>query len=124
MKRMSEQISDKAIGARLRAFRIQRKLTQGDVGKHLGVTFQQIQKYERGDNRIRGSRITQLCELLHIKAEQLLGNGTGIYSDEPDLLTALQDRAVSKMLVAVNKLPAHKRRAVAEVFSQLVQAFR
>lgn len=43
---------DKHIGGRLKAARVVLGITQEQVADHLGMTFQQIQKYERGDNRI------------------------------------------------------------------------
>lgn len=121
---MSKNTVDKAIGARVRLFRLQRKLSQTDVGKVLGVTFQQVQKYENGTNRVSGSRLVTLCELLHVKADQLLGNGSGVYVDQPDALIALQDKDVSRMLTAMNELPRSRRRAVAQCLLLLVKAFQ
>lgn len=45
-------IDDKAIGRALRAARKKAKLTQAGLGEYLGVTYQQIQKYEAGTNRL------------------------------------------------------------------------
>jgi transcriptional regulator with XRE-family HTH domain len=51
------KIAETHIGRRLREARLLRGLSQTALGKRVGVTFQQIQKYERGVNRIGGSRL-------------------------------------------------------------------
>lgn len=48
---------DRHVGARLAAFRKNRGLSQTDLGARLGLSFQQIQKYETGTNRISSSRL-------------------------------------------------------------------
>lgn len=58
-------IDDKAIGRALRAARKKQNLTQVGLGEFLGVTYQQIQKYEAGTNR--------LSLVMWIKASILLG---------------------------------------------------
>jgi transcriptional regulator with XRE-family HTH domain len=57
---------DKYLGDRLRARRIMMKMTQGDLGKSLGLTFQQIQKYEKGTNRMRAALMVPLATILDI----------------------------------------------------------
>ncbi len=57
---------DAHVGSRLK---LRRKLlgkTQGDMGKAVGLTFQQIQKYERGSNRMGASRLHQFSEFLDV----------------------------------------------------------
>ena len=41
-------------------------MSQGKLGKALGLTFQQVQKYERGANRIGGSRLQQISQILQV----------------------------------------------------------
>lgn len=115
--------ADKAIGLRLKTFRLQRKLSQTDLGKHLGVTFQQIQKYENGVNRLAGSRLILACSLLKIKPEQILGNGSGVFHDDPDLLEPLRDNATARAFMVISKLPRMQRNAVMHCIVMLVNAF-
>ncbi|HEY2245680.1 MAG TPA: helix-turn-helix domain-containing protein [Xanthobacteraceae bacterium] len=122
MKRV--QTIDKAIGARLRAFRLQRQLTQTALATPLGVTFQQIQKYENGVNRISSSTLVKLCELLNVKPEQILGNGHGVFHSEPDVLALFHDRDMVRMLLEIGKLPAVQRRAVTLTMVAMVRAFQ
>ena len=58
---------DVLAGKRLRAFRVNKGLSQTEVGEAVGVTFQQIQKYENGSNRISASRLQQLATLLDVR---------------------------------------------------------
>jgi transcriptional regulator with XRE-family HTH domain len=48
---------DAHVGAKLREFRKERKLTQEELGGALGVSFQQVQKYERGTNRVSSGKL-------------------------------------------------------------------
>ncbi|MEM7619207.1 MAG: helix-turn-helix transcriptional regulator [Pseudomonadota bacterium] len=54
------------VGSRLRLRRMMVGLSQEKLGEHLGLTFQQIQKYEKGTNRIGASRLYQLSQILDI----------------------------------------------------------
>lgn len=58
--------TDIHIGRRLREARLARGLSQGALGKKLGVTFQQVQKYESGANRIGGSRLWDISGILDV----------------------------------------------------------
>jgi transcriptional regulator with XRE-family HTH domain len=57
---------DEHVGARLRKRRIARGLSQGALATILGVSFQQLHKYETGENRISVSRLYQLCLVLDV----------------------------------------------------------
>jgi transcriptional regulator with XRE-family HTH domain len=57
---------DVHVGARVRLRRKILKLSQEKLGEQLGVTFQQVQKYERGANRIGASRLWKLSEVLDV----------------------------------------------------------
>src|SRR5579863_6558240 len=57
---------DKHVGARVRMRRLILGMSQGKLGEALDVTFQQIQKYEKGANRIGASRLQQLARVLDV----------------------------------------------------------
>lgn len=61
---------NKIVGANLRAMRLQADLSQEKVGDILGMTFQQVQKYENGNNRIAVSTAAYLCQ--KIQSDPLL----------------------------------------------------
>ena len=57
---------DKHIGHKLRQLRTAAKISQTVLGKALGVSFQQIQKYETGSNRISAGRLWLVCQFLDV----------------------------------------------------------
>ena len=54
------------VGKRLKARRVGLRISQSDIGKKLGVTFQQIQKYENGSNRVGASNLFRLADALEV----------------------------------------------------------
>jgi transcriptional regulator with XRE-family HTH domain len=66
MKRISP--IDKHVGARVRMRRLMLNMTQDGLAKALGITFRQIQKYEKGSNRISASRLQHTCSILNISS--------------------------------------------------------
>ena len=59
---------DVMVGAKIRIFRIHRGMSQSDLAGKVGVAFQQVQKYEKGMNRISASRLQQASHILHVSA--------------------------------------------------------
>ncbi len=57
---------DKYVGSRVRMRRIMRGMSQEKLGDALGLTFQQIQKYEKGTNRVGASRLQQIADVLQV----------------------------------------------------------
>ena len=57
---------DHAIGERIRGRRVELGLTQDQLARRVGISYQQIQKYERGANRISASRLWQLARWLDV----------------------------------------------------------
>jgi transcriptional regulator with XRE-family HTH domain len=62
---------DVMVGAKIRIFRIHRGVSQIDLAEQIGVTFQQVQKYERGMNRIGASRLSRIATALGISIGEL-----------------------------------------------------
>ncbi len=57
---------DRHVGARVRMRRLLVSMSQEKLGEALGITFQQIQKYEKGANRIGASRLQQIAKILGV----------------------------------------------------------
>jgi transcriptional regulator with XRE-family HTH domain len=57
---------DAEIGKRVRTLRLQRGLSQTELGNQISVTFQQVQKYEKGTNRISAGRLQRIAEVLTV----------------------------------------------------------
>jgi transcriptional regulator with XRE-family HTH domain len=85
---------DKHVGTRVRMRRMMLDMSQTTLGDALGITFQQVQKYEKGTNRISASRLQQVCHILQVPVpfffEGLPGApaATGSGSNERQLSTA------------------------------------
>lgn len=66
MSRAPIESIDVVIGKRLRALRNEKKVSQGKLGEDVGISFQQVQKYERGANRISASRLYTIARALGV----------------------------------------------------------
>jgi transcriptional regulator with XRE-family HTH domain len=66
MPRRSRDPRDLEVAKRVRALRLQRGISQTELGGILDVTFQQVQKYETGTNRISAGRLQQIAEVLDV----------------------------------------------------------
>ena len=73
MARTRDWLIDQKIGSVIRMQRVKLGLSQTDLGNALGVTFQQIQKYERGTNAVASTRISDLCRALEMTPNDLFG---------------------------------------------------
>src|SRR6202022_2381533 len=62
---------DEFIGARMRERRQALNISQADLGKKLSVSFQQIQKYEKGVNRVSAARLFDICEALNVSLSSM-----------------------------------------------------
>ena len=60
---------DKHVGSRVRMRRMMLNMSQEKLGDALGLTFQQVQKYEKGTNRIGASRLQQISQILQVPVE-------------------------------------------------------
>jgi transcriptional regulator with XRE-family HTH domain len=57
---------DKYVGSRVRMRRLMLDMSQEKLGDALGITFQQVQKYENGVNRVSASRLQAICQILQV----------------------------------------------------------
>src|SRR5258708_12016748 len=62
---------DVMVGAKIRIFRIHRRVSQIDLAEQIGVTFQQVQKYERGVNRVGATRLSPIATALGVSISEL-----------------------------------------------------
>jgi len=57
---------DEEVGRRVRSRRLESRLSQTELADKIGVTFQQVQKYEKGVNRIGAGRLQRIAEALEV----------------------------------------------------------
>jgi transcriptional regulator with XRE-family HTH domain len=108
---MSEQPhpTDIRVGRLLRERRLALGITQERLGGLLGVTYQQVQKYERGTNRIGSSRLKELCGILGVQPN--------FFFEERDL-TGLSEAGASPFELGGPTLSADSR-ALVEAFETI-----
>lgn len=121
MGKRSEESLDAAIGARIRSLRLHNGLTQQTLADELDVSFQQIQKYERGANQVSPTRLLRLATIFDVSVSFLLGEGSPKTSlhQLPAILSADLDRTAIRMFEAFQTLEDRKLR---KQLSNLVQA--
>ena len=66
MAKKTPNPTDKHVGSRVRMRRMMLSMSQEKLGDALGLTFQQVQKYEKGTNRIGASRLQQISHILQV----------------------------------------------------------
>lgn len=66
MSKKAPNSIDRHVGNRVRMRRLMLGISQEQLGEGLGLTFQQVQKYEKGTNRVCASRIQQISEILQV----------------------------------------------------------
>ena len=65
--------TDIAVGAKVRALRLACGISQEGLADKLGVTFQQVQKYEKGSNRLSASRLQMVAKVLNVPISHFFG---------------------------------------------------
>lgn len=102
---------DLAIGARMRTRRRQLGLSQSDLARRLGVSFQQVQKYERGANRVAASTLLAAAQALNVSIGWLVGEDTSDREDDEDVFRALSRPGALEILEAFNRISDPRARA-------------
>jgi transcriptional regulator with XRE-family HTH domain len=89
------------VGRRLRERRQELGMSQGSLGRHLGITFGQIQKYEKGSNRIGAGRLYRVAAVLGVPVQYFF-EGLG----EPDPAARIESAAsdAGQMLDLIDRI--------------------
>ena len=74
---MSFDLHDAKIGKLIRVHRIAKRMSQEELGKHLGVTFQQVQKYEKGANKVSAARLLRIATVMKVPVVTFYGTVKG-----------------------------------------------
>jgi transcriptional regulator with XRE-family HTH domain len=123
---------DKYVGSRVRMRRIMLGLSQEKLGDALGLTFQQIQKYEKGTNRIGASRLHQISDILQVPVSFLFEGGPSSSTSVEGLGEAPSPAYVSDFLATSEGLAltraftkitdAKLRRSIVDLVEQIAGA--
>lgn len=101
---------DVALGQKIRSRRIMAHLSQMELGEALGVSFQQVQKYEKGVNRVSTIRIQQIADALQEDVAYFMNSDVcGVSAEAIDMSAAMTERDVIRLVKAFRKLPASTR---------------
>jgi transcriptional regulator with XRE-family HTH domain len=127
MPRTSSEPIDIYVGTRVRARRQQLGMTQTTLAEGVGVTFQQVQKYENGKNRIGASRLAKIAELLQVQVPYFYegapgGKGKASQVAQDAALTKFLSRKGQLLVEACNELPAPLLAAVVQLARDLAKA--
>lgn len=107
---------DVAIGAHLREARLRAGLTQEQLGERLGITFQQVQKYENGKNRISASTLIRAAQALSTTAAAILAP----FEADTPIRPALTDTSTLRVVELMGGLPLPSARRQVLAFAELV----
>jgi transcriptional regulator with XRE-family HTH domain len=114
---------DKLVGQNIRIFRMAKGISQTELGNSVGVTFQQIQKYEKGANRVGSSRLAKIAVILKVPISNFFDNAAS-GSDGPVAGPVVTDLLISpyavQMLKAFAKLPSDKLRRSLVVLAESI----
>ena len=112
---------DVAVGLRLRTLRKSRGLSQDQLGRSLGITFQQIQKYERGTNRVSASMLVRAARFLGVAPTALLPEEGDPTPRSPAVLSLLANmRGVEELVETYARIKSPRlRRAVLQLSRSL-----
>jgi len=87
MAKKAPNPTDKHVGARVRMRRMMLNMSQEKLGDALGLTFQQVQKYEKGANRIGASRLQQIAHILQVPVSFFFDGAPHAMGQQPDGLS-------------------------------------
>ncbi len=118
-RKQGPQTADIEIGQRVRFRRMQIGMTQEALAAACFVTFQQVQKYEKGTNRVSGSRMIQIAEALGVAPAYFFGDGPGA-APAGDLATlSAADLAIAREAA---RLSERQKSAVRRIIATLADA--
>lgn len=82
MAKKSPNPTDKYVGSRVRMRRLMLEMSQKKLGEKLRLTFQQVQKYEKGTNRIGASRLQHISQILKVPVSFFFDGALGKQADD------------------------------------------
>src|SRR5436853_7802795 len=120
---------DAEVGRRVRSRRLECRLSQTELADRIGVTFQQVQKYEKGVNRIGAGRLQRISEALEVPISFFFGGGaTGALARETNgnaesIFGFMQTSGSVRIVKAFHKIKSRKaRQLLVEMAEELADA--
>ena len=111
---------DVVVGAKIRIFRMHSKMSQTDLAEQIGVTFQQVQKYEKGMNRVGASRLSRIATVLGISVGDLFESPVDKPDDSASPFWLLAEPGALRVLRAYARTSDSRvRHAIAELVESI-----
>ena len=122
MPRKKPDQRDIEVARRMRAVRREKGLSQEQLGNALGLTFQQVQEYENGTNRIAAGRLHKIAEILGVPAALLFGTPSPPATPSGNLLELADNAATLRLLRAYTRISSPKLKlALATLAEEIAQ---
>jgi transcriptional regulator with XRE-family HTH domain len=119
-RRRRADIRDTDIGKRVREQRLAKGMSQMQLAMHLGVTFQQIQKYENGMNRIGSGRLQHIAEALNVSVAHFFKSEGNLQVSTPSPTEGLAIEGAERLLQAFRRIADNEsRRALLQIAKSL-----
>jgi transcriptional regulator with XRE-family HTH domain len=115
---------DRVIGRNIRIHRLAKKMSQTELGDHLGVSFQQVQKYENGTNRVGSGRLYQIAAILGVHVSTLFNGGDRTEKvKDPGLLDLLTEPQSVRLIRAFSRITdSTVRRSLVQLAEKFAEA--
>ena len=110
---------DAMVGAKIRMFRINRGMSQTALAERVGVSFQQVQKYEKGANRVGASRLSQIASVLGISVGELFESSQEKISAANSPAHLLAEPGALRVLKAYLRTNSRVRLAIAKLVESI-----
>src|SRR5262245_40739358 len=104
MPRKQPDPLDIEVGRRVRELRLQRRMSQGKLGQELDVTFQQIQKYEKGTNRIGAGRLMRIAQIFGVPLSDFYSDGMPAGGESENVSEAIEAASALRLLRAYSQI--------------------
>jgi transcriptional regulator with XRE-family HTH domain len=104
MAKKSPDPVDRHVGARIRMRRLMLKFSQAQLGDALGLTFQQVQKYEKGSNRVGASRLQHIASILQVPVSFFFEEAPGNRSEPAQTSDAPSPEFVTAFVSTIDGL--------------------
>jgi transcriptional regulator with XRE-family HTH domain len=110
---------DAMVGAKIRMFRINRGMSQTALAERVGVSFQQVQKYEKGANRVGASRLSQIASVLGITVGELFESSQEKVAAANSPVHLLAEPGALRVLKAYLRTNSRVRLAIARLVESI-----
>ncbi len=113
---------DVEIGRKIRALRLERGLSQSNLADGIGLTFQQVQKYEKGMNRVSAGRLQRIADMLNIPVIFFFGGSAAARAKKRETgdigLEFMQTRGAVRLMRAYSEISSRSTKYALVVLAE------